>query len=211
MRRHLTYANVMATLAFAIAVAGGTAYAANTVFSSDIVNGEVKSVDIGTGQVRTADIGNDQVYSADVRDKTLPGGGLGGVDIRSDSLSGVAHIIDGSIGSADIEDGSIGSEQVGDGLLNDEDVGQAAFVDFVASIGTVNAQTCKFLPVTGIGAEKDHLLLTSGSSDTNPSLIYAVQYSPGSGGAAVLEACNPTALPANDGNSHFSLLLFDGD
>ena len=43
IRSHLTYANVMATLAFAIAVAGGTAYAANTVFSCDIVNGEVKT------------------------------------------------------------------------------------------------------------------------------------------------------------------------
>ena len=48
MRKHLSYANVMATLAFLIAVAGGTAYAANTVFSTDIVNGEVKSVDIIT-------------------------------------------------------------------------------------------------------------------------------------------------------------------
>ena len=60
MRKHLSYANVMATLAFLIAVAGGTAYAANTVFSTDIVNGEVKSVDIGTNQVRSADVQNER-------------------------------------------------------------------------------------------------------------------------------------------------------
>ena len=30
---------------------GGSAYAVNTVFSSDIVDGQVKSVDIGNGEV----------------------------------------------------------------------------------------------------------------------------------------------------------------
>ena len=53
LRSRLTYANVMATLAFFIAVAGGTAYAANTIFSSDIVNGEVKSLTSATARYRT--------------------------------------------------------------------------------------------------------------------------------------------------------------
>ena len=152
-------------LALFLVIAGGTAYAADTIGSSDIIDESILSQDVKNGEVKTTDIGNNQVQSVDVKD----------------------------------------------GQLNDEDVGQAAFVDFEATIGSVNAQTCKFLPITGIGAEKDHLLLTSRSSDTHPSLIYAVQYSPDSGGAAVLEACNPTAFPANDGNSHFSLLLIDGD
>ena len=75
LRNRLTYANVVATLALVIAVAGGTAYAANTVFSEDIVNGEVKGVDIGNNQVR----------SADVRDDGLSGGGLTGADIADQS------------------------------------------------------------------------------------------------------------------------------
>ena len=73
LRNRLTYANVVATLALLIAVAGGTAYAANTIFSSDIVNGEVKSVDIGNNQIR----------HADVRDEALAGGGLTSDDIYS--------------------------------------------------------------------------------------------------------------------------------
>ena len=67
VRNRLTYANVVATLALVIAVAGGTAYAANTVFSTDIVN--------------------DQVYSADVRNDTLAGGGLGAQDLRSGAVA----------------------------------------------------------------------------------------------------------------------------
>ena len=73
LRNRLTYANVVATLALLIAVAGGTAYAANTIFSADIVNGEVKGVDIGNNQVR----------HADVRDEALAGGGLTSDDIYS--------------------------------------------------------------------------------------------------------------------------------
>ena len=74
-RSRLTYANVMATLALVIAVAGGTAYAANTIGSADIINGQVKSPDIGTGQVQ----------SVDVRDDTLANGGLTGADIKDQS------------------------------------------------------------------------------------------------------------------------------
>jgi hypothetical protein len=66
--RRLTYANVVATLALIIAVGGGAAYAANTVFSADIVDGEVKTADIATGAVRSAEIGNHQVRSPDVRE-----------------------------------------------------------------------------------------------------------------------------------------------
>ena len=76
MRKHLTYANVMATLAVMLVVAGGTAYAANTVFSTDIVNGEVKSVDIGTNQVR----------SADVQNEGANGGGLTSADLAENSV-----------------------------------------------------------------------------------------------------------------------------
>ena len=66
LRNRLTYANVVATLALVIAVVGGTAYAANTVFSSDIVD--------------------DQVRSVDVRDDTLTGGGLTAADLRAGSV-----------------------------------------------------------------------------------------------------------------------------
>jgi hypothetical protein len=71
IRRHLTYANVMVTLLAIGALTGGVAYAANTVFSTDIVNGEVKSVDIGTGQVQSVDVKNEGLTGADIADRSL--------------------------------------------------------------------------------------------------------------------------------------------
>ena len=54
--RRLSYANVVATVALFLALGTGTAYAANTVFSTDIVDGEVKGVDIAQNTVGTSDV-----------------------------------------------------------------------------------------------------------------------------------------------------------
>ena len=55
-------------LALFLVLAGGAAYAANTVFSTDIVNGEVKSVDIAAGGVQSADVKNEGLTGADIAD-----------------------------------------------------------------------------------------------------------------------------------------------
>jgi hypothetical protein len=91
LRPHLTYANVTVTLLAFIVLASGGAYAANTVFSSDIVDGEVKAADIATGAVSTAELANDGVRSVDIRDDALAGGGLSGADIDESSLTGSAR------------------------------------------------------------------------------------------------------------------------
>jgi len=103
LRSHLTYANAMSTLAVFLVLTGGVAYAANTVFSSDIVDNQVYSADVrddsltGGGlaaadlqanSVNGPEIRNNQVRSADVRDDTLSGGGLTGADIANNTLGG---------------------------------------------------------------------------------------------------------------------------
>ena len=69
-RKHLTYANVTATLALVIALGGGAAYAANTIGSSDIIDESIQSVDLKNGQVRTADVVNDGLTGADIKDNS---------------------------------------------------------------------------------------------------------------------------------------------
>jgi hypothetical protein len=72
----------------------------NTVFSDDIVNGEVKTLDIKDGAVKTED----------VRDDTQPGGGLGAADLKPDAV-GSSEIADNAVGSSEIQAGAVrGSE-----------------------------------------------------------------------------------------------------
>lgn len=65
------YPSVAATLALVVAI-GGSAYAANTVRSKDIVNGQVKSQDLGKNAVTTKKIKNGSVKAEDLHAKAIP-------------------------------------------------------------------------------------------------------------------------------------------
>ncbi len=111
VRKHLTYANVMATLAM-FAVLGGGAYAAKKIGSSDIKKNavrskhikknNVKSSDIGKNQVKSSDIKNGKVKASDIKDgdvgsTDLADGGIAGIDVASNALGGT-QINEGSLG-----------------------------------------------------------------------------------------------------------------
>jgi hypothetical protein len=74
IRSRLTYANVVASLALFLVLSGGTAVAltgSNTVFSDDIVNGQVKATDLGPGSVGGSEVQDNSVTGADVKESSL--------------------------------------------------------------------------------------------------------------------------------------------
>jgi hypothetical protein len=216
LRSRISYANVVATLALFVAVGTGSAYAANTVFSTDIVDGEVKSVDIGNNEIGSGDVKDNSLNTfdvhsflgADVVDETLTGddikdGYLTGNDVAANSIYG-ADIFEGTLA---FNDGLV-STDICDLCLKDQDVGQGTFVNFDANIGTVPAQSCTYRSITGINAQGDHLLLTGNLGDTHTDLSYGIEYSPTESRAA-MKICNPTPSNIDDGHTHFNLLVFD--
>ncbi len=72
LRKHLSYANVTATVALFIAL-GGTSYAVIRIDSRDVVN----------NSLRSGDVRNNSLRSTDIRDRTLRAR-----DLRLDSLGG---------------------------------------------------------------------------------------------------------------------------
>jgi hypothetical protein len=70
--RHITYANVTATLALFIAL-GGSSYAVIKVGSKDIVNNSVRSSDIRNNSLRSSDIRNRTIRSQDIARDSLGG------------------------------------------------------------------------------------------------------------------------------------------
>jgi hypothetical protein len=73
IRRRLSYANVMASVALFVAL-GGVSYAAaskNSVISSSIKNGQVKSVDIANNAVTSSKIKNGNVGNKDLGPKSV--------------------------------------------------------------------------------------------------------------------------------------------
>jgi hypothetical protein len=81
MRRKLhsrrpSHATVVAYLALFVALATGGAYAANTIRSTDIVNGEVKTPDLASLGVTNPKLSNGAVTSAKVLNNSLTGADL---------------------------------------------------------------------------------------------------------------------------------------
>jgi hypothetical protein len=101
VRARLTYANVVSSIALLFALSTGGAYAANTVFSTDIVDGEVKNADIGGNQVTTTKIKAGNVFLS---------------DLAPDAVDG-SKVLDGAIANADLADGSVGPNKLQDGSV----------------------------------------------------------------------------------------------
>jgi hypothetical protein len=76
MRRHLTYANVMATVAVFIAL-GGTATAAITLTGRNIKNGTITSADIKDGTIKARDIKKRSLTANRFKRNQLPAGPAG--------------------------------------------------------------------------------------------------------------------------------------
>jgi hypothetical protein len=77
-----TYANVCSTLALVIALSAGSAYAANTIRSGDIVDGQVKRADLAANAVSSTKIADNSVRATDLRGADITG---------AVSLSGIAN------------------------------------------------------------------------------------------------------------------------
>ena len=77
--------DVMAALCFFMMLATGVAYAADTVFSADIVDGEVKSADLGDSSVGTSKVKDQNLTGTDILDDSLKGADI---DEASLSISG---------------------------------------------------------------------------------------------------------------------------
>jgi hypothetical protein len=95
--------DVMAALALFLVIAGGTAYAANTVFSADIVDGEVKVADLATGAVSTP-----KLKPAAVTTDKLAGGAVTTDKVRDNSLGG-RDVLDNSLKGVDIDESTLSS------------------------------------------------------------------------------------------------------
>ena len=80
IRRRLSFANVVASLALFVAL-GGTGYAAVTITGLNVRDGSLTGRDIKNSSIASADVKNGSIVSADVRD-----GGLLAKDFKAGQL-----------------------------------------------------------------------------------------------------------------------------
>src|SRR5215510_9372617 len=93
----LAYTGIVIAIAFAagafISSPELRAYAANTVFSSDIVDGEVKTADLASSAVTTSKLASNSVNGGKVADQSLSAADLGPDSVGASEMKGVTKLI----------------------------------------------------------------------------------------------------------------------
>ncbi len=84
LRSRMTYANVVSTIALALAIGGGTAYAAGKIGTHNIRYHAVTGAKVDTNAVTASKVKNSALSGSDIRDNSLRG-----ADIRNGSLQAV--------------------------------------------------------------------------------------------------------------------------
>jgi len=120
IRNHIR-SNVVGYIALFLVVTGGTAQAldgTNTVFSDDIVNGEVQGQDIGAGAVTSTKLGPDSVGSTRVIDNSLKGADVDESSFGQVPSAGSATTADSAstAGNASLLDGRDSLSFAGNGV-----------------------------------------------------------------------------------------------
>jgi hypothetical protein len=180
IRQHLTYANVMATIAVFLVLTGGTAVAlsgSNTVFSDDIVNGEVLSADVKNNALTANDVAQDTLgfrETATSASDEISVGSIDEWDVADNSLgfretptSASDEIKFGSIDHFDVADGSLAREDFQNGVLPEARFNQ----NFAGTLATSFEQiTSRYVPAGSWVAFANLRTNTNGSGNWMPAI-----------------------------------------
>ncbi len=132
VRSHLR-SNVVGYISLFCFAMSGTAMAldgTNTVFSDDIVNGEVSAADIGTGELTSGDILNGTIDQQDLANGAVGGanlitGSVSSPKVANDSLTNLDIANTNSLAPADI--GELGDAELGPGSVSTDEISDSTF------------------------------------------------------------------------------------
>jgi hypothetical protein len=154
--------NIVGYIALFLVLTGGTAYAldgSNTVFSDDIVDGQVKAADLHTDAVGGAKVADGSLTGGDLSDRSI-----GGQKIGTETLSG-GNVADGSLFGADIANDSLSAQDIGTHAIGSSELDPGAFAS--SDIAQVSASDPRYgIPANAIqGAEVSDDSLTGADVD----------------------------------------------
>ena len=188
---HLTYANLVSTTALVVALGAGTAYAANTVFSSDIVDGDVQHADLNATAVEGDRIVDGSIGHAD----------LGPLAIAGD------QIVDGTVGHADLGAQAVAGDRVADGSLTLLDL-SGVDVSTTVSVPKLRPGKCRTVTIGVTGARPGQLTAVSATDKLKTGLVLSAQRVPANDQLEV-GACNVGTKNAKASAVRVRVVTFD--
>src|SRR3954451_3975932 len=136
IRKRLTYANVMSTLAVFLVLGGGAALAAtqlgkNTVGTKQLKKNAVTAAKIKNGAINGAKVADGSLTGADVADGSIGTGDIANLAINT------AKLADGAVNTAKLADNAVNSAKVQDKSLKGGDVADDSLTGTQISEGTL--------------------------------------------------------------------------
>jgi hypothetical protein len=200
--------NVVGYLALFFALTGGVAWAthpggANTISSTDIINGEVRNADLGADAVASGKIDDRQVKNADLSigassSNTIADGGIQGVDVKNGTLTG-AQIDESSVNGGGDLSGPLSDLEIGPGRIgraelgiSGSELGCCVFSDFEYS---VPANGCHTKTLGLSGAKLGDIFIGFPESSDLGTGVYLRPTVVAHPGEIIFEICNTTGSP----------------
>jgi hypothetical protein len=122
--RRPNHATVVAYLGLFVALGGTGAYAANTIRSSDIVDGEILSADVKDQSLTTFDVST--FLGADVVDGTLTGADIQDSSVQFNDIGteaiGSDEVTNNSLLQSDLRSGSVAGDEIADNSVASADI-----------------------------------------------------------------------------------------
>jgi hypothetical protein len=173
IRKKLTYANVMSTIAVFLVLGGGAALAATQLAKNSVGAKQLKKNAVTTAKVKN--------------------GAINGAKVADGSLTGT-DVADGSIGSNDLADlavtaGKLAADSVDSGKVKDKSLKGGDVADDSLTGTQINEGTLKGVDAATLGGKSSTEFL-SNSIYKNESAVEA-GVDKGEGTFAISEGCNP--------------------
>jgi hypothetical protein len=111
VRKRITYANVMSSIAVFLVLGGATAFAATKIGAN-----EIKANSIKTGKIVKEAVTAGKIKNGAVTGGKLADGSVNGPKILDSSING-AKILDGSVGEADLANEAVGNAKIKNGAV----------------------------------------------------------------------------------------------
>ena len=141
--------NHLALLCLFLIVGGSTAYAANTIGSSDVIDNSLLSADLKNNNVRGADIATGSIAETDLATNAVPADGGTGTDgstkLATNSVDW-QEIAGSAVRGVQVDDGSLTGVDIKDDSLTEADIAAGAFPKASAVAAQANLATPKVLP-----------------------------------------------------------------
>jgi hypothetical protein len=185
VRKRLTYANVMSSIAVFLVIAGGSALAASGLAKNSVGTKQLKK-----NAVTTAKIKSNAVTAGKIKNGAVGGSKLGGGAV------GAANLAPNSVGSSALADNAVGGSKIADGAVAEGKLANGAVTEGKIANDAVSGSKVKDGSLTGSDIQQGTL------NQVKAANVYATEFD-----VSTKELVNPSSTGIKSGGCFLACIV----